>query len=126
MNLGWKYCYINQQPDVLRYVADLRLNQKFRGQNILRLLMDYLRDELPQDSMLESIILVDNLPARRIFHETKTGFPSPYFYDDIQTFTVSQVQKPAAFVANSWSFYLTNVIGRGYLPLLEKIELKKL
>ena len=41
MNLGWKYCYINQQPDVLRYVADLRLNQKFRGQNILRLLMDY-------------------------------------------------------------------------------------
>ena len=97
MNLGWKYCYINQQPDVLRYVADLRLNQKFRGQNILRLLMDYLRDELPQDSMLESIILVDNLPARRILHETKTGFPSPYFYDDIQTFTVSKVQKPAAF-----------------------------
>lgn len=97
MNLGWKYCFINGQPDVLRYVADLRLSHEFRGHKILRLLMDYLHDEVPQDSILESIVLVDNLATRSILHETKKGFPRPYHFDDIRTFTVSQVKKPVGY-----------------------------
>lgn len=94
MNLGWKYCYINGQQDVVRYVGDLRLNAEYRGQKILRLLMDYLYDELPKDGMLQSIILNDNIVARSILHERRKGFPEPYHFDDIRTFIVSRVNKP--------------------------------
>lgn len=97
MNLGWKYCFINGKPDVLRYVSDLRLDRDYRGQKILRLLMDYLQDKLPADSLLESIVLEGNTPARQILHEKRKGFPVPYHYDDIQTFMVSQMKKPQTY-----------------------------
>ncbi len=31
MNLGWRYCYINGQADLMRYVADLRMHSEYRG-----------------------------------------------------------------------------------------------
>ncbi|MGE8541619.1 MAG: N-acetyltransferase family protein [Acinetobacter sp.] len=97
MNLGWKYCFVNGKSDVLRYVSDLRLDQDYRGQKILHLLMDYLQDELPKDGMLQSIVLEGNVAAREILHQKRKGFPTPYHYDDIQTFMVSQVPKPASY-----------------------------
>ncbi|WP_374668046.1 hypothetical protein [Acinetobacter sp.] len=97
MNLGWKYCFIHGQPDVLRYGSDLRLNKDHRGQKILRLLMDYLDDALPKDRSLESIILEGHAVARQILHEKRKGFPVPYHYDELQTFMVSQALKPRAY-----------------------------
>ncbi len=94
MNLGWKYCYVNSEPDVLRYVGDLRLKPEYRGKKVLRVLMDYLHDELPKDTLLQSIILEDNLAARSVLHEIHSGFPQPFNYDNIQTFAVSKVKKP--------------------------------
>ncbi|RKG30612.1 GNAT family N-acetyltransferase [Acinetobacter tianfuensis] len=102
MNLGWKYCYINGQQDVMRYVGDLRLNTAYRGKKILRLLMDYLYDELPKAGMLQSIILNDNKVARSILHERRKGFPEPYHFDDIRTFIISRTAKPKC--ANDYRF----------------------
>lgn len=89
MNLGWKYCFIHGQPDVLRYSSDLRLNKDHRGQKSLRLLMDYLDDALPKDRSLESIVLAGHTAARQIPHEKRKGFPVAYHYDELQTFIVT-------------------------------------
>ncbi|UUS61951.1 MULTISPECIES: GNAT family N-acetyltransferase [unclassified Acinetobacter] len=102
MNLGWRYCYINGQPDLMRYVADLRMNPAYRGAKVMRLLMDYLHDEIPQDTIFESVVLNDNIVAASILHHERSGFPLPYFYDEIRTFTVSQAVKPKTF--NQYQF----------------------
>ena len=96
MNLGWRYCFINGQPELLRYVADLRMHPAHRGNKVLRLLMDYV-DEIPLDTIFESVVLEDNTVACNILHNERKGFPKPFHYDDIRTFTVSQAQRPAQF-----------------------------
>ena len=97
MNLGWRYCFINGQPELLRYVADLRMHPAHRGNKVLRLLMDYVYDEIPLDTIFESVVLEDNTVACNILHNERKGFPKPFHYDDIRTFTVSQARKPAQF-----------------------------
>jgi hypothetical protein len=97
MNLGWRYCYINGQPDLMRYVADLRMHQEYRGAKVMRLLMDYVYDEIPLDTIFQSVVLEDNKLASGILHNERKGFPLPYYYDDIRTFTVSQAQKPEQY-----------------------------
>lgn len=97
MNLGWRYCYINGQVEALRYVADLRMHPEHRGNKVLRLLMDYVYDEIPLNTIFESVVLEDNTVACNILHHARKGFPTPFHYDDIRTFTVSQAQQPMQF-----------------------------
>ena len=97
MNLGWRDCFINGQAEGLRYVADLRLHPMHRGNKVLRLLMDYVYDSIPLDTIFESVVLEDNTVACNILHHQRKGFPLPFHYDDIRTFTVSQAEKPKQF-----------------------------
>jgi hypothetical protein len=97
MNLGWRDCFINGQAEGLRYVADLRLHPMHRGNKVLRLLMDYVYDSIPLDTIFESVVLEDNTVACNILHRQRKGFPLPFHYDDIRTFTVSQAEKPKQF-----------------------------
>lgn len=97
MNLGWRYCYINGQADLMRYVADLRMHLEYRGGKVMRLLMDYVFDEIPQNTIFESVVLNANVVAANILHQKRKGFPLPYYFDDIQTYTVSQAKKPKTF-----------------------------
>ena len=97
MNLGWRNCFINGKPEVQRYVADLRMLPQHRGNKVMRLLMDYVYDEIPRSTIFESVVLEDNTVACGILHNERKGFPIPFHYDDIRTFTVSQAVKPEQF-----------------------------
>ncbi|MGE8561160.1 MAG: N-acetyltransferase family protein [Acinetobacter sp.] len=97
MNLGRRDCFINGQAEGLRYVADLRLHPMHRGNKVLRLLMDYVYDSIPLDTIFESVVLEDNTVACNILHHQRKGFPLPFHYDDIRTFTVSQAEQPKQF-----------------------------
>lgn len=97
MNLGWCNCFINGKSEPLRYVADLRMLPEHRGNKVMRLLIDYVYDEIPRETIFESVVLEDNTVACGILHNERKGFPIPFHYDDISTFTVSQALKPTQF-----------------------------
>lgn len=119
MNLGWRYCYINGQPDLMRYVADLRMHPDYRGGKVMRLLMDYVHDEISKETIFESVVLDGNLVAANILHHERKGFPLPYFYDEIRTFTVSQAAKPKNFGS-----YRIKVLSRDLIPEANDFILK--
>ncbi|NHB57063.1 GNAT family N-acetyltransferase [Acinetobacter shaoyimingii] len=96
VNFGWKDCYINGQHSTIRYVADLRLRSKARGQNTLDIIVEYLYQNVPRESFYESVVLNDNLMARHVLHRPREKFPVPFMYDDITTYTISKVKPPAS------------------------------
>ena len=55
--------------------------------------MDDVYDEIPLDTIFKSVVLEDNIVACNILHHEHKGFPNPFHYDDIRTFTVSQAKK---------------------------------
>lgn len=73
----------------MRYVADLRLHPMSRGNKVLCLLMNYVNDEIPLDTIFESVVLEENIVACNILNNECKGFPKPFHYDDIRTFIMS-------------------------------------
>lgn len=97
MNLGHRECYINGVIERLRYVGDLRLHREYRGKYVLELMMSYLYQHIPAHDFLQAVILDDNRVARHLLHQERAGFPQPYIYDDIRTFTVTKVKYKSYF-----------------------------
>ncbi len=41
--------------------------------------MDYVFDEIPQNTIFESVVLNANVVAANILHQERKGFPLPYY-----------------------------------------------
>lgn len=93
MNIGSRPCFINGETQQLRYVGDLRLSRHHRGNDILPLLMSYLYTHVPLETIYQVVILDDNTLARHILHKERKGFPKPFIYDQICTYTVTAFKK---------------------------------
>lgn len=94
MNIGWKECFINGAVNKIRYAADLRIKHNARGKKSLEVFMEYVSGNLPSDFIFQSVVLEDNKIARHLMHQKREGFANPYLYDQITTFTVSNVKNP--------------------------------
>lgn len=94
MNIGWKECFINGEVSKIRYAADLRIKRNARGKKSLEVFMEYVSTQLPRDFIFQSVVLEDNKIARHLMHQKREGFADAYLYDQITTYTISQVKKP--------------------------------
>ena len=97
LNIGWKYCYINEKPDLIRYISDLKITPKYRNRNLIAFLMQYLQEIMPQDGMVQSIVLNNHAVLQNILYQPKSYLPRAYAYDDVDVYTLSQMSKPKAF-----------------------------
>ncbi|AOA58059.1 hypothetical protein [Acinetobacter larvae] len=87
--LAWKQCGTAPQHYALCYICDLRFRKELRGKRNVRLIMDYLAATFPQHNFYQSIILADNVLARKVFHVTREHYFSPYIWDNIYTYNIS-------------------------------------
>lgn len=94
INLGRKRCFINLEICDIPYVADLRLDPKYRGKKALNFIMSYVYSHFSTASFFQSIVLEDNVIAKHILHQPRADFPIPYLYDDIATYTISKIKIP--------------------------------
>lgn len=94
VNFGIKRVYVNHQIREIPYVADLRLNQQFKGKKVISLMMTFIKHHFPHDQIFQSVVLEDNVIARNILHSPRASNITPYEYDEIATYTISKVSKP--------------------------------
>ena len=97
MNIGWKYCYINEQPDLIRYISDLKIHPKFRRRNLLNFLMEYLKETLPPESLVQSVVLNQHRQLQDILYDSRPYVPAAFAYDTVDIYTLSYLTKPKAF-----------------------------
>lgn len=88
-NLGIRNCFINGIVKPLRYVGDLRIGKTTRGKGLIHLLMGYLKTCLPLDEIYQTVILNDNVIARKVLHENRPGVPAHYVADQVETHTLT-------------------------------------
>ncbi|XID75612.1 GNAT family N-acetyltransferase [Alkanindiges sp. WGS2144] len=88
-NLGVRNCFINGVVKPLRYVGDLRINKTARGTGLISLLMSHLKECYSQDELYQTVILNDNMVARRVLHESRPEVPPHYMADQVETYTLT-------------------------------------
>ena len=88
-NLGTRNCFINGMVKPLRYVGDLRIGKTTRGKGLINLLMSYVKNCLPLDEVYQTVILNDNVVARKVLHENRPGVPAHYVADQVETHTLT-------------------------------------
>ncbi len=88
-NLGTRNCYINGLVKPLRYVGDLRINKTTRGKGLINLLMLYLKQCFPLDETYQTVVLNDNMTARKVLHENRPEVPTHYMCDRVETHTLT-------------------------------------
>lgn len=97
LNIGWKYCYINEKPDLIRYISDLKIHPKFRSKHLVYFLMGYLKDSLSKNSIVQSVVLNQYTDLQDMLYPHKQDFPRAFHYDNVHIYTIGQVPKPAQF-----------------------------
>lgn len=95
-NLGSRRCYINGMVKPLRYVGDLRIGKTTRGKGLMNLFMLYVKHTFPDQEIYQTVILNDNVIARKVLHANRPGVPAHYVSDQVETHTLTgfKVQKP--------------------------------
>lgn len=88
-NLGSRDCFINGAVEPLRYVGDLRIGKNVRGKGVSNLLMSYVKAYFPAEQTYQTVILSDNILARKILHKNRPGVPAYYIADHVETHTLT-------------------------------------
>ena len=88
-NLGSRNCFINGMVKPLRYVGDLRIGKTTRGKGLMSLFMLYVKHTFPDQEIYQTVILNDNVVARKVLHENRPGVPAHYVADQVETHTLT-------------------------------------
>lgn len=97
LNIGWKYCYIDGKPDLIRYISDLKIHPKFRNKHLVYFLMAYLKETLSRNSIVQSVVLNKYADLQNMLYQDRKNFPAAFHYDNLNIYTVGHVLKPAEF-----------------------------
>ena len=88
-NLGTRHCYINGLAKPLRYVGDLRIGKTTRGKGLMNLFMLYVKHTFSDQEIYQTVILNDNVIARKVLHANRPGVPAHYISDQVETHTLT-------------------------------------
>jgi hypothetical protein len=97
LNIGWKYCYINEKTDLIRYISDLKIHPKFRRRNLLNFIFEYLKETLPKDSLVQSVIFNQHQQLQNILYDARPNVPASFVFDTVNICTLCYLPKPKAF-----------------------------
>lgn len=90
LNIGWKYCFIDEKPDLIRYVSDLNIAPAYRGHQLIHLMMHFMQETLPANTVVQSIIPNQYPALQHILYTAKAGFAKADVYDEVYVYNLSQ------------------------------------
>lgn len=117
LNIGWKYCYINEKPDVIRYISDLKIHPNYRGKHLFAFLIEYLKETLATDSMVQTVVLSRYHKLQHILYEPRLNFPAAFPYDIVDIYSISQIPQQKNFEQ-----YHFEVLSKAQIPDLHKFR----
>lgn len=89
VNMGVRRMYLNGQPEMLRYGADMRIDPDFQGGRVLLYVNRAVKDVI-RDSWYLSVILEDNQRSRGSLEGGRAGLPDYRLVGRITTYTVTR------------------------------------
>ena len=98
LNIGWKYCFINEQPDLIRYISDLNINPDYRGQHLIRFMMRFMKETWPVNTVVQSVVPNQYAILQTILYSGRKLFAKAEFHDDVHIYNLSQFSKNQDFV----------------------------
>ena len=74
LNIGWKYCFINEQSDLIRYVSDLNIHPDYRGQNLICFIMRFMQETWPENTIVQSVVPNQYSILQKILYSGRSRF----------------------------------------------------
>lgn len=90
LNIGWKYCFINEQSDLIRYVSDLNIHPDYRGQNLICFIMRFMQETWPENTIVQSVVPNQYSILQKILYSGRSRFAKAEVYDEVYIYNLSQ------------------------------------
>lgn len=97
LNIGWKYCYLNAQADLIRYISDLKVLPVYRGRKLIHFMMQFLRETLPLGTVVQSIVPNQHAELQRILYTPRQGFATAQLYDHVHIYNLCHIKMPEQY-----------------------------
>lgn len=97
LNIGWKYCYIDGQPDLIRCISDLKVRPEYRGRGLIHFMMQFMQETLSPNTVLQSVVANQHQQLQRNLYQQKLGFAAVEIYDDVYFFNLSHIHQPKQY-----------------------------
>lgn len=91
---GHRPCYVNREIQNFRYASDLRVDHRYRGKSLVKVLGVHVKDNMHAPNFSQMIIFDDNHAARAAIQTPKTGMPDYYDEGLIETLTLTDLGSP--------------------------------
>ena len=99
LNIGWKYCYINEQPDLIRYISDLNINCNYRDRQLIRFFIQFMHETIPKRTVIQSIVPQQHPILQSVFYKAGTHAAHTEVHDDVHIYNLTNMPEPEQYTS---------------------------